>query len=153
MLHDSIDLHHDGRLGEWRSASFSFFVDDTKSDQSKILLLTSQRVLNQKLEGGLGSFKLESFVLHPLELLDNLTRLRGAFLQINSVLSGLPQDIGLPGQLRNEDAPMISHKFGIDVLIGLRMLEHGRDVDAALVGERRITHKRLVLPGLAVRKL
>src|SRR5262245_3302055 len=99
MLHHSIDLYHDGRLGEWRLALFSFFIDDTKSNQSKILLLTSQGVLDQKLEGRLGSFKLESFVLHPLELLDNLTRLRGALLQINSVLSGLPQDIGLPGQL------------------------------------------------------
>src|SRR5262245_60383604 len=99
MLPHSVDLHHDSRLGERRFAFFSFFVDDTESDQSKILLLTSQGVLNQKLEGRLGSLELESFVFHSLELLDNLARFGGALLQINPVLSGLPQDIGLPGQL------------------------------------------------------
>src|SRR5262249_47675799 len=48
---------------------------------------------------------------------------------------------------------MISHKLGIDMLVGPRMLEHGRDVNAALVGKRRIAHKWLVLPRLPVRKL
>jgi hypothetical protein len=66
VLHHAIDFYHDGRFGSWRFAFLSLFIDDAKTDQPKILLFPSQRLLDQQFEGRFRRFELVAFALQLL---------------------------------------------------------------------------------------
>src|SRR6266850_606734 len=121
--------------------------------QLEVRPVIAEGPLHQELEGGLRTLEQEPFILEPLEQLEDAAGLRGVLVEVDPVLLGLPEHVGLPGQLGDEHAPLVPHQLRIHVLVGLGVLEHGRDVDAALVGERGIPHVGLRGPRLAVGQL
>ena len=63
------------------------------------------------------------------------------------------EDVGAAGLVGDDDVPMIAHQFGHDMLVAARVLLHRRDVQAALVRERRLADVRRVADRRAVQPL
>src|SRR5205807_1757036 len=103
-------------------------------------LVASKRTLHEQLERRLRALELEPLVLELLEAVEDAARLRRLLVEVDAVLARLPEDVGLAGQLRDQHAPVVAHGGGVDVLVGVRMLEHGRHMHAALVGEGGVAH-------------
>src|SRR5215472_5289043 len=153
MLGDALDLEaHRGFRHRLRLAAL-LLDDDAEAVELEVGLVVAERALHEELEGGLGALELEPLVLHALEHLEDAPRLRGVLVEVDAVFAGLPEDVGLPGQLGDEHPTVIAHDLGIDVLVGLGVLEHGGDVDAALVGEGGVAHVGLSIPRLAIGEL
>src|SRR5581483_10219247 len=74
-------------------------------------------------------------------------------IKIDAVFFRLVNNIAAAGQVRDEHALAVADELGIDVLIGLAVLENARDVHAALVRERAVAHVRLMLVGAQIRQL
>src|SRR5262249_16592943 len=74
-------------------------------------------------------------------------------VQVDAVLARLPQDVRLARELGDEHATAVSHRFGIDVLVRLRVLLDRGDVHPALVREGRVAYVWLRRPRLAVGEL
>src|SRR4029079_19088641 len=83
---------------------------------------TAQRPLHEQLEGGLGALELEALVLQGLEPIEDPARVGRVTVEVDAELTGLPEDVRLAGQLRDEHAAMIADRLGVDVLVGLGML-------------------------------
>src|SRR5713226_2030765 len=87
-------------LGERLGVSLVLLDDDAEAVQLEIGPVVAERALHEELERRLRTLELEALVLHPLEHVEDASRLGRVLVEIDAVLFGLPQDIGLPGQDR-----------------------------------------------------
>jgi len=80
----------------------------------------------------------------------NISRMRrasGVFLSRSMPYSlAFQRMFDCPASSRDQHPPVVAHRLRIDVLVGLRVLEDGGDVDAALVGEGRVADVGLRSP-------
>ena len=83
-------------------------------------------------------------MLELLEVLDEPPRLRVVAVQLQTELARLGQDVAAPRQLRDEHARLVADHRGVDVLVGVLVPEHGRDVLASLVREGAVPDERLL---------
>ncbi len=65
--------------------------------------------------------------------------------EVDAQLLCLEPDVGVTGLVGDEDPLFVSDQRRVDVLVGEGVLGDGAGVDAALVGERALTHVRAVL--------
>ncbi len=72
---------------------------------------------------------------------------RAVFVQAvgQAVLLELVDDVAAAGEVAHQDALAVADEFGLDVLVGGGVLEHGADVHAALVGEGALADEGLVV--------
>src|SRR5713101_7293723 len=153
VLGHALDLEPDRRFGHGLAAVALLLDDDPEAVEVEVGLVVAERALHQQLERRLGALELEALVLHALEHLEDAARLGRVLVEVDAVLLGLPEDVRLPRQLGDEHSPVVAYGFRIDVLVGIRVLEDGGDVDTALVGKGRIADVRLRTPRLAVGQL
>ena len=153
VLGDPLDLDADRRLRERLPVVAAGLDDDAIALEVEVGAMVPEGSLHQELERGLGALELVALVLEPLQGLEDPAGLRRVLLEVDPVLPRLPQDVRLPGQLGDEDPPVVAHQLGRDVLVRLGVLEDRRDVHPGLVREGGVPDERLVLPGRAVRQL
>mmetsp|Transcript_91823 Transcript_91823/g.159271 ORF Transcript_91823/g.159271 Transcript_91823/m.159271 type:complete len:482 (+) Transcript_91823:932-2377(+) len=106
--------------------------------------LSVEHLMDQKFEGCLGGLKLVALILKLRDARHN-TCLE-LLVQATELLAKEGVHIAVPRQLTHEDAPLVAHKVGVNVLIAVRDLRHGMDVHATLVGEGCRPHEGL--PGV-----
>src|SRR6266851_2784053 len=153
VLLDALHAQAHGGLRHRLAVARVLLDDHAIALQLEVRPVVAEGPLHQELEGGLRALEQEALVLEPLEHLEDAAGLRGVLVEIDAVLLGLPEHVGLPGQLGDEHPALVAHRPRVHVLVGLGMLEHRGDVDAALVGERGVAHVGLGRPRLAVGQL
>ena len=104
-----------------------------------------QRFADQQFEGAFGGFELVALVLHLLDALQQVAA--RVFVQAvgEAVLLELVDDVAAAGKIADQHALAIADGFGLDVLVGGGILQHGADVDAAFVGEGALADEGLVV--------
>ncbi len=135
MHHLAFDLDFDGRLGE-QAAALAVLDHHHEVDQLEGRAVLGVGAPQHHLDRGFGGFEGVAPALEMLDALEHLARARRIRLDIPAL--GEVQDVAATGELRDHGAHLVADRAGIDVLVALRALEHGRHVDAALVGERAL---------------
>src|SRR5262249_47622697 len=103
VLGDALDLEAHRRLRHRLGVTALLLHDDAKAVEVEVGLVVAEGTLHEELEGRLGALELEAFVLHALEHLEDAPRLWRVLVEVDAVFPGLPEDVGLPGQLGDED--------------------------------------------------
>ena len=95
----------------------------------------AEQFAHHEFERTLGRFKLVTLVFEFLEPVDDLLRFGSILAEArdNGVDPG--HQHAAPGYLGHQHAPAATHQFRVDVFVGNRVLDHGINVHAALVGE------------------
>src|SRR5260370_42620223 len=75
---------------------------------------------------------------------DQPLRLGIVSIQLEPKLARLGKDVAAPGKLRDEHVRRVADKARVDVLVRIGVLQHRRDVLAALVSESSVTAERLL---------
>src|SRR3990172_3945849 len=135
MLDRSVDLDHDGCLGNGRLRLRSLLVDHPEPLELEKRLVGPVRPAHQDLERGLGRLELVPLVLEILDLIEDPLRRGIAGLELDPFLLELRQDVAPSQEIRDEDAPAVAHRFRGDVLVRPRMTADGRYVHPPLVRE------------------
>src|SRR3972149_2796218 len=141
MLDRSVDLDHDGRLGDGRPRLRPLLVDHPESLELEERLVGPVRPAHQDLERGLGRLELVSLVLEILDLIEDPLRRGISGLELDPFLLELRQDVASSREVGDEDAPAVAHRFRGDVLVRPRMTADGRYVHPPLVREGGCPHE------------
>ena len=153
VLEATLDADADRRLGD-RLRGVALLLDDHAIRvELEVGFVPAERALHQELERRLRALELEPLVLERLELVEDPPRVRRVAVDVDTVLARLPEDVRLARELGHEHAPTVAYRRGFDVLVRLRVLEHGGHVHAALVGEGGVADVGLRGPRLAVGQL
>src|SRR5690606_28446873 len=102
--------------------------------ERKELGLMALNLVEEELERSLGTLELIAQVLQLLDALHGARRLV-SLTQFETQLGGLVFDVAAPGQVGNQDAPLIPDRLGFEMLVGARVLHHGRYVHPTLVSK------------------
>ncbi len=98
----------------------------------------------QQLEGRVGSLVGIADRLALLHLIEQAQDARVVLRHNDADTLELGHDVRAPGLVRDEQLPPVADRFRGHVLIGARVLLHGRDVDAAFMREGRLADIRRV---------
>src|SRR5919108_822724 len=107
--------------------------------------MSPHRFSHEQLKGSLSPFKLVSFTFQVLESTEQFLQLSGVFGESDAVGFNLSLQSTATGIIRQQHALPVSHEFWHDMLVRRRILLNRVDMNAALVGERCVTHVWLVL--------
>ena len=127
-------------------AVLALLDDDAEALEAEQRLVRRQLLAQQQVERGVGGLVVVALVLALLEPLEHGGDARVVALELEAELLRLAHDGALAGELGDDDALLVAHPRGVDVLEGLRRLLHGGDVHAALVGEGGAAHVGRVRP-------
>src|SRR4029079_3257344 len=112
-----------------------------------------QRALHEELEARLGALELVAAALEVLQLVEESAHLQVLSLHVDAELTRLVDEIAAAGEVGEQDALRVTDERRIDVLVDRAVALHGRDVEAALMRDRRLPDVRLALRRLAVGEL
>ena len=107
----------------------------------------------EQLEGGVGRL---IGIAHRLALLHLLEQARDARIVLrrdDADALELGEDVGAAGLVRDQQLAPVADRLGRHMLVGARVLLHGRDMDAAFMREGRLADIRRMPVGRAVQHL
>src|SRR5882724_12704746 len=114
VLGDTLDPEPHRGLGHRLGIAALLLDDDAEAVEIEVGLVIAEGPLHEELEGGLRALELEALVLHALQHLEDAPGFRRVLVEVDAVFLGLPQDVRLARELRDEHTPVIAHRFGID---------------------------------------
>src|ERR1700682_6499636 len=83
-------------------------------------------------------------MLQLLEVLDEPSRLGVVAFELQTKLPRLGEHVAATRKLRDEHSRFVANHGGIDVLVGVLVFEHSRDVLTSLVRKRPVADERLL---------
>src|ERR1700694_4767134 len=83
-------------------------------------------------------------MLQLLEVLDEPSRLGVVAVELQTKLPRLGEHVAATRKLRDEHSRFVANHGGIDVLVGVLVFEHSRDVLTSLVRKRPVADERLL---------
>ena len=152
----AVDAHLDGRLRHGDQLA-QRVVPPLDQHAERIHLEELRHVAEhapgQQLERGFGRL---IGIAHRLVLLHHLEQARDARIVLrrdDADALQLGEDVGAATLVGDQQPAPVAHRLGRDMLVGARVLLHGRDMDAAFMGEGRFPDIGRVPVGRAVQHL
>src|SRR5439155_19557983 len=113
VLEDTLDADADRRLGD-RLRGVALLLDDhTVRVEFEVGFVPAERALHQELERRLRALELEPLVLERLELVEDSPRVRRVAVEVDAVLSRLPEYVRFARERGDEHGPSVANCLGI----------------------------------------
>src|SRR5690625_6610314 len=122
----------------------------TEPVQGKEVLPRFTHPHHLEFEGVFCRFELKSVTHMPFELLDDAGTLAAVLVELDTQLFGLVVDIALSGEIGDQNPTLVSHRFRVDMFVGLLVLDHSTDVDPPFVGKRAPSYIGELVVGIEV---
>ncbi len=135
------------------SPSLRFSSMTRKPIRLKFFRFFAQRFLDQQLERRFRRLELVALAFELLGAAQDIFHRVVLVVQIDAVLFAFVDDVAAPGEIGHQHALAVTDQLGIDMLVGLAVLEHAGNMQPALMGEGAVADVGLALVRIDVRQL